>query len=220
MNPPTAPVIHTIVSVPFMENTYVVHLPDRPECVVIDPGLEPQKIFSLLEREQLLPVAILLTHGHADHIGGNAALKQRWPELPMSIGAADAPMLTDSRLNLSAWGGAPFVSPPADHLLKEGDRLDLAGLQWDVLDLPGHSPGHVVYLLQQFDPILVLGGDVLFEGSIGRCDFPGGNQKQLVSGIRKKLFVLPETTRVYPGHGDPTTTGVEQRTNPFCGIGS
>lgn len=211
--------IHVIVSAPFMENTYIVHLSGQSDCLVVDPGLEPRKIFSLLDREKLTPVAILLTHGHADHIGGNQAMKERWPDLPILIGRGDAPMLTDPRLNLSTWGGTPFVSPPADRLLDEGEVLDLAGLKMDVLEIPGHSPGHIVYVLKQFQPCLVLGGDVLFEGSIGRCDFPGGNQKQLVTGIRQKLFTLPDDTLVYPGHGEPTTTGIEKQTNPFCGVG-
>jgi glyoxylase-like metal-dependent hydrolase (beta-lactamase superfamily II) len=102
-------------------------------------------------------------------------------------------------------------------LLAEGDRIEFAGLALDILDLPGHSPGHIVYLLRSESPIVVLGGDVLFQGSIGRCDFPGGSQELLVGGIRQKLFTLPDDTIVYPGHGDPTTVGEEKRSNPYCG---
>jgi glyoxylase-like metal-dependent hydrolase (beta-lactamase superfamily II) len=126
-------------------------------------------------------------------------------------------MLTDSRANLSAMGGVAVTSPPADRLLAEGDRVLEAGFELDVLDVPGHSPGHIVYLLRTESPFVLLGGDVLFQGSIGRCDLPGGSQDLLVAGIRTKLFVLPDDTIVYPGHGPTTTIGEERRTNPYCG---
>ncbi|MGE5193508.1 MAG: MBL fold metallo-hydrolase [Deltaproteobacteria bacterium] len=209
--------IEVIVSAPFMENTLIVRRPGRAECLVVDPGFQPEKILGSLRSHELTPAAILLTHGHADHIAGNRALRREWPELPILIGARDAPMLTDPRANLSALGGISVTSPPADRLLVEGDRVEAAGFELDVLDLPGHSPGHIVYVLRTESPFVVLGGDVLFQGSIGRSDFPGGNQELLVGGIRKKLFSLPDDTIVYPGHGDATTVGEERRTNPFCG---
>lgn len=215
---PTPPVlIDVVVSAPFMENTLIVRREGAVECVVVDPGFEPQRIFVALERLKLTPVLILLTHGHADHIAGNAALKRRWPTLPIVIGERDAVMLTDAVANLSGLAGIAVTSPPADRLVREGDIVEAAGLRCEVLDIPGHSPGHVVYVLKDESPVIVLGGDVLFEGSIGRTDFPGGDLDLLVSGIRRKLFTLPDDTQVYPGHGETTTIGVERRTNPFCG---
>lgn len=209
--------IAAIPSVPFDENTYVVHLEGRDDCLVFDPGLEPDKIIEYLERKRLTPVAFLCTHGHADHIAGNAALKGRWPDCPLVIGAVDAPMLTDPRLNLSAAFGMPVVSPPADQTLVEGDRYSAAGIELEVFEIPGHSPGHVVFLYKGMTPYQVIGGDVLFAGSIGRTDFPGGSFEDLAAGVHRVLFTLPDDTRVLPGHGPATTVGRERRTNPFVG---
>jgi hydroxyacylglutathione hydrolase len=206
--------IHTIVSMPFAENTYVVWRPDRKDALVIDPGLEPESIIEFLEREQLQPALLLNTHGHGDHIGGNAALKQAFPEAPLIIGANDERLLTDSMANMSAPFGMPVVSPPADRLVREGDVIDAAGIRLEVLDLPGHSPGHVVFIVRE-DPVIVFGGDVLFRDGIGRYDFPGSDGRLLVNGIRGKLFVLPDSTVVYPGHGPVTTVGHEKRNNPY-----
>lgn len=208
--------IHTIVSMPFAENTYVVWQEGRRDVLVVDPGLEPDLILSFLRDQELAPAAILNTHGHGDHIGGNAALKQAFPEAPLIIGANEAPLLTDAQANLSAPFGLPITSPPADRLVREGDVVEEAGIRLEVLEIPGHSPGHIVYLYRD-SPILVFGGDVLFRGSIGRCDFPNSDGPLLLQGIRTKLWSLPPTTVVYPGHGPVTTVGHEQRTNPFVG---
>ena len=206
--------LQTIVSMPFQENTYVLWRPERHDAVVVDPGLEPELILDFLDERKLTAAAILNTHGHADHIGGNEAMKSRYPDAPLVIGINDAPLLTDANLNLSAPFGMPVISPPADRTLVEGDVVEHAGFTFEVFDIPGHSPGHVVFLLRG-SPSVVLGGDVLFRGSIGRTDFPGGSFEQLASGIRTKLYTLADDTVVYPGHGPVTTTGHEKRTNPF-----
>ena len=208
--------IHTIVSMPFEENTYVTWLGNSPEAVVIDPGLEPELILAFLQEQNKSVAVILNTHGHADHIGGNADLKQAFPQAPLIIGAAEEQMLVDAMANLSAPFGMPVVSPPADRLVREGDVIEAAELRLEVLEIPGHSPGHVVYL-QRGDPCVVFAGDVLFRGSIGRTDFPGGSFPLLAQGIRTKLFTLPADTRVYSGHGLVTTVGQEKQTNPFVG---
>ena len=208
--------IHTLVTVPemFAENTYVVRRPGRREALVIDPGLEPDLILGFLRDQDLTVAAVLNTHGHADHIGGNAAVKDAFPAAPIVIGVNDAIMLTDADANLSAPFGMAVISPPADRTVVEGDVVEYAGIPFDVLDVPGHSPGHVVFVLRDA-PAIVFGGDVLFRGGIGRTDFPGGSHDQLIEGIRAKLFALPDDTVVYPGHGPVTKVGHERRTNPF-----
>jgi hydroxyacylglutathione hydrolase len=207
--------IQTIVSMPFEENTYIAWLPGHSDAVVFDPGLEPDLILDFLRERDLTPAAILNTHGHADHIGGNAALKHFFPEAPLVIGAGDAVMLADPDANLSRpLGGVPLVSPPADRTVTEGDVVEAAGMTFEVYEIPGHSPGHVVYV-HRGEPCRVFGGDVLFRGSVGNCSFPGGSAATLFDGIRRKLFTLPPDTVVYPGHGPVTTVEHEMRTNPY-----
>jgi glyoxylase-like metal-dependent hydrolase (beta-lactamase superfamily II) len=220
MDPPHEPPqleLATIVSLPFEENTYIARLAGRWDCLVIDPGLEPRKILNYLDRHGLTPSALLITHGHGDHIGGNQALKERWPECPLVIGRGDVPKLSDAWLNMSAPFGVEVLSPPADVTLSEGDVYGAAGFELQVREIPGHSSGHVVYIWHAGRPIRVFGGDVLFAGSVGRTDLPGGDFRQLSEGIRSKLFTLPDDTIVLPGHGPSTTIGTEKRTNPFVG---
>ncbi|MCA9246630.1 MAG: MBL fold metallo-hydrolase [Planctomycetales bacterium] len=185
---------------------------------MFDPGFEPGKIIDRLEADDLEPAALVCTHGHSDHIAGNAALKQRWPNVPLVIGQGDAAALTDPNLNLSAPFGLPFVSPPADRVLVEGETFSAAGFELDVAEIPGHSPGHIVLIWRAVSPNYVFGGDVLFQGSIGRTDFPNGSFEHLRDGIHAKLFTLADDTIVLPGHGEPTTIGIEKRTNPFVSL--
>ncbi len=213
-----APEVRTVVSTAFAENCYIVWLPGRQDALVIDPGLEPEEILDLLREEGLTAAAILNTHGHADHIAGNAALKEAFPAAPLVIGANETRLLADPHANLSAAFGLPITSPPADRTVREGDVVETAGMRLEVLDVPGHSPGHVVYLLRG-EPCLLFGGDVLFRGSIGRTDFPGCDGRLLLEGIRGKVFALPGDTVVYPGHEAVTTVAHEKRTNPFVGGG-
>lgn len=207
--------ILTVESHPFAENSYVVWDDAGTAAFVVDPGFEPDLILDALRERGLSLAAIVCTHGHCDHIAGNAALKAAVPGAPIIIGAGDAPMLTDAVRNVSGLFGFDVTSPPADRTVTEGEALTVAGVTMDVYDVPGHSPGHVVYVLRGTTPLLVIGGDVLFRGSVGRTDFPGGSFEQLKANIARVLWPLPDDTVVYPGHGPTTTTGHEKRTNPF-----
>lgn len=209
--------IAAIVSAPFAENSYVAHLSGRDDCLVFDPGLEPDKILAYLDEQGLTPAALMITHGHPDHIGGNFALKERWPDCPIVIGRLDAPKLTDAKMNLSLSYGLPVTSPPADVLLDDGENYSAAGFDLETRLIPGHCSGHVVYVWVGHKPAHVFGGDVLFAGSVGRADLPGCSFEELAEGIHAKLFVLPDDTVVLPGHGSTTTVGREKRTNPFVG---
>lgn len=210
-------VLATIVSDMFAENAYVANLPGRSDCLVVDPGLNPDRIIDYLFSRRLTPAAILITHGHTDHIAGNEALRRVWPSCPIVIGHGDAPKLTDPMLNLSGQYGIPITSPPAETLLHEGDPCEAAGFLLEVRETPGHSSGHVVFIWKGATPWIVFGGDVLFQGGVGRTDFPDGSFEQLAASIRDKLFTLPDDTIVLPGHGDPTTIGEEKEQNPFVG---
>jgi hydroxyacylglutathione hydrolase len=218
--------IVTVVSSAFAQNAFVLWRPGRADALVVDPGFDSRQILDLMAREGLTPAAILNTHGHVDHIVGNRALKKAFPEAPLIIGRNDAPLLLDPDLNLSSDFGMPVTSPPADRLVDHGDRLDLAGFSMEVREIPGHSVGSVVFVVDSATgdetgsgtgAPFVLGGDVLFRGSVGRHDFPGGDGPLLFAGICSKLFDLPDDTVVHTGHGPDTSVGHERRTNPFVG---
>lgn len=209
-------VIESVVSAPFQQSTYILWKAGLKQALVVDPGFDPRGILQILEQENLELAAILNTHGHLDHIAGNRPLKEAFPAAPLVIGRGEAAMLEDPAANLSESYGLPITSPPADRLVDDGDILEFAGFRLVVREIPGHSPGSVVFVSTETSPCFVLGGDVLFAGSIGRTDM-GGDFALLVQGVRQKLWPLPDQTVVYPGHGPATTIGHEKRDNPFVG---
>jgi len=208
--------VEWIESAPFAQVAYLIWREGSSEALVIDPGFDTRTILERLDQYGLRLAAILNTHGHLDHIAGNRAMKEAFPEAPLLIGRNEAALLRDPEANMSGSFGQPLTSPDAERLVADGEHIELAGFAFEVREIPGHSPGSVVFSFDQYDPPFVFGGDVLFAGSVGRTDH-GGNFEQLARGIRTKLFTLPDATVIFPGHGPATTIGVEKRSNPFVG---
>ncbi len=198
----------------FQTNCYVVRKDEAAtDCLIVDTGLDSRDLAAFLEQRQLHPVAVVLTHGHVDHIAGLAEMRQRYPGTKVYIHKLDAKLLADPRANLSILAGNPLTAEPADVLLEDGDTVQEAGMTLQVLHTPGHTPGGICLHAEQEG--LVFAGDTLFADGVGRTDFPGGNMEQLVESIRSKLFCLPDATAVYPGHAMRTTIAHERAHNPF-----
>lgn len=198
----------------FEENGYIVNLEGLSKAVVFDPGSDVDQFLKYLSEKNLTIEAICLTHAHPDHIAGVFGIKEAFPEAKIVIGVNEAAALTDPNLNLSSLLGFEMVSPAADKTLTDGQDAEFAGIMFNIQEIPGHSPGHIAYIAKD-SKFHIFGGDILFEGSIGRCDFPGGDFKTLISGIKQKLLCLPPDSKVYPGHGSTTTIGYEAKNNQF-----
>jgi glyoxylase-like metal-dependent hydrolase (beta-lactamase superfamily II) len=197
---------------PVQENTFFVRRDGAPEALLVDPGDEPERLIELATELNLDVQAILITHTHFDHVGAVAPLARHtgapvWcPELETSV-------LADIMSYVPWPGFGPFESYDADHTVAGGEKLELAGFEIDVIFTPGHSPGHVSYSVPAERALF--SGDVLFEGSVGRVDLPGGDGPTLLRSIGGLLATLPDDTRVFPGHMGQTTLGRERATNPF-----
>ncbi|HAI20629.1 MAG TPA: MBL fold metallo-hydrolase [Clostridiales bacterium UBA8153] len=190
-------------------NCYLVWCEQTGQAMVIDPGGDPAPVFQSAGRRKLSVVLIVNTHGHVDHIAGNARLRQL-TGARLLIGAGDAPMLGNPALNLSSWVGESLAMA-ADDLLNDGDRITVGELVFAVIYTPGHSPGGICLHTAG----AVFTGDTLFAGSIGRSDLPGGDTEQLMRSLEERLMILPGETMVYPGHGPTSTIALEKRCNPF-----
>ena len=198
----------------YQTNCYILRSSEATkDCLIIDTGLDAGELADFLEQHKLNPVAIVFTHGHADHIIGAPALRKNYPDIKVYIHKLDAKMLADAEGNLSAYSEKPFTTKPADLLIEEGSVIEQAGIKLEVFHTPGHTPGGIC--LYSKDERIVFSGDTLFAASIGRTDLPEGSMVQLVKGIKEKLLTLPDDTVVYPGHGPITTIGQEKAHNPF-----
>lgn len=198
------------------ENCYVVSLRERDDCVIVDPGIGSEIVARELLNNDLRPSAILITHGHFDHIAGIPAIRKIWSDVPIYVGERDRSKLTDPNANLSTCFGFSFALQDDDfQVLHENDLVEAAGLIFKTIDVPGHSVGHVAYILETDERPVVFCGDVVFAGSIGRTDFPDGNQDELTRNIRHKLLSLSDQTLLCVGHGSVTTAGNEKTNNPY-----
>jgi glyoxylase-like metal-dependent hydrolase (beta-lactamase superfamily II) len=196
---------------PLETNCYVCRAGEH--AWVVDPGLWPRPLLQFLREQKIEPEAIVLTHGHGDHIAGAGAVMEEFGRPKLLCPAGDAGMLTDPQANLSAPFGMPMTCPPADELFHPGDTLTLGELAWQVLDTSGHTPGGVS--LHCAAERIVITGDALFAGSVGRSDIPGADGARLVRNIWEQLLTLPDDTRVLAGHGGETTIGRERASNYY-----
>ena len=194
-------------------NCYLYACPETKKAVIIDPGADGKQIYRWVLEKGVKVDYILITHGHVDHIGAVDELRELLGNVIVGIHTGDAGMLTDGKKNLSSYFGPGLVQKKADILLQDGQELMIGNQRLKVISTPGHSPGGVCFLCTEG----LFSGDTLFAGSIGRTDFPGGSLDQLLAGVKQKLLVLPEETRVFPGHGEETSIGEEKRDNPFLG---
>jgi glyoxylase-like metal-dependent hydrolase (beta-lactamase superfamily II) len=198
---------------PIQANCFILGCEQTREAVVIDPGDEGDRILMSLGEDKLTVKAIVNTHGHFDHVGANSEIK-RVTAAPLMIHAQDAPMLGQLSQHAAAWGLKAEDSPAADRELVDGDEIKVGQeIRLKVLHTPGHTLGGISLYSENTGDVFV--GDTLFAGSIGRTDFPGGDFNTLISSIHSKLFTLPESVKVHPGHMHETTIGQEKRTNPF-----
>jgi len=196
---------------PMEVNCYILASGKNRKAIIIDPGAELRKIKQILERYNLNPAFIINTHGHYDHIGCDDKFKGA----PIYIHALDLPLLKDAQLNLSGQFGLPYEVKSEIKTLEEDEIIELEDLKLRVIHLPGHTPGGIALLMIEPQRKVVFTGDSLFYQGIGRTDLADGDESSLIKSIKEKLFILPDQTVVYPGHGPSSTIGAEKRDNPF-----
>ena len=204
--------VKQIMTGPIQENCYVIY--NDKHALIVDPGEEAEKIQGVIESLNVTPIAVLITHAHYDHIGALEAIRSHY-NIPVYINPIEQDWLTDPVLNLSGMARhddiPDVICQPAEYEVTNYETYTLGDMTFKVVPTPGHSPGSVSYIFDDF----VITGDALFRGSVGRSDLPMGDGEALLAGIRKELFTLPDNFRAYPGHGPQTTIRREKETNPF-----
>jgi hydroxyacylglutathione hydrolase len=202
--------VHSFTIGPLETSAYLVVDERSREALLIDPGLESEGMYDVIHKERLQLSAIVNTHGHFDHVCGNAFFKAK-TGAPVLIHPEDVPLMRQASQQALAFGFQVPAPPPPDRLLNEGDEVTMGENRLRVFHTPGHTPGGICL----YGEGVVFVGDTLFSGSVGRTDMPGGSYEILLSSIRSKLLSLPDETVVYPGHGPSTTIGEERIHNPF-----
>lgn len=203
-------ILERIAVGPLAVNCYIIGCEKTRHSAVIDPGDEVERIVSAIKKNDLSLKYILLTHGHVDHVTQLATLKNKIPA-EVFMHAGDLFLFENISIQAMMFGLPDPGHPQPDRFFADGEKLALGELELRVIHTPGHSPGSVTYQIK--DNLFV--GDLIFSGSIGRTDLPGGNYETLINSVQKKIFTFPDATKIYPGHGPMTTVGQEKRFNPF-----
>ena len=201
-----------------MENTFVIY-DETKKCVIIDPGCyekhEEKELSDFITEKGLEPVYLLNTHSHVDHVLGNFYVKNKY-NIPILSHKTDEAIMLSVKAYAPSYGFTNYTEAGIDQFIEENEEISFGSTVFKVLFVPGHAPGHIAFYCEKEN--FCIAGDTLFQMSIGRTDLPGGDHNTLIKSIKTKLFTLPDSTIVYPGHGPETRIDYEKKNNPYCKI--